>query len=256
MRYPEQPRRPVLVTWVAVFHLIFGGLGLLCVGGVIVTLATGVGKSGGPPPANENPQQKAARELQERVQARAETEAPWEKALSPYHTAANLLLVLLLVVAGVGLLQMRKWGWWASVAFGVLCLLMQIYLLLFDLLYRYPAESRILEEELQAAAAVAPVPGFVAMALRARLFVPAGLAALFMLYPLIVLLVMILPSVRAAFRGEFPHHAAMGYDGGRGPDGAPPGAGYDPAWEGYGGEAGRPPHPGPAAPEDRPEAPH
>jgi hypothetical protein len=248
MRSPMQPRRPALVTWVAVFHLIFGGLFLLCGVGVGVTQLTGVGKQGGPPPAGEPPAQKEWREYREQYRQRLEEADPWVKTLDPVHASISLLLLpLLLVVAGVGLLMMRKWGWWASVAFGVLCLLVQIYYILFTLLYVFPTGGRVVEELLPdypTLAGAAPL-------LRLMPALNAVLSALIMLYPAVVLLIMMLPSVRAAFRGEFLERPATEYDGGPGPDGAPPGAARDPGLGDFGDKPDRV-----QAPEDRPEAPH
>jgi hypothetical protein len=245
MRNPMQPRRPALVTWVAVFHLIFGGLGLLCGVGVGATQLTGVGKQGGPPPANEPPPQQEWRKFQETYQERMEQDAPWAKSLAPAHTAVNLLLLLLLVAAGLGLLLMRKWGWWASVVFGALCLSLQIYYLLFHIFYFYPVGSRVVEEELPNYPALSGSPAILlGCRLMPALF--ALLAGLIMIYPLLVLLVMFLPSVRAAFRGESWGRAPAGYEGGPGDDGGPPGAGRAPGGppEGrqpVGGEHGRAP---------------
>jgi hypothetical protein len=191
-------KRPTSVLVIAIFHFVFGGLGLLCGLPALVMQASGMGRVGAAPPAGATQQQIEMQEMQVRVQQRTEQEAPLQKTLAPINMVINLLLSLVLVVAGFGLVKMLPWGWWGSVVYAAASILMQIYLILFNLLYSMPIGGRILDEELKSRPTLQPLAGFL------QLIIPLaiGLAVLGLIYPTIVLIVMSRPKVRAAFRGE------------------------------------------------------
>ena len=109
----------------------------------------------------------------------------------------NLLTSILLVVAGVGLVKLQPWGWYGSVVYGVARIIIQIYILIFNLLYSLPITGRILEEELRKRPTLQP------LAFILQIVTPAAIAvaALGLIYPIIVLIFMSRPNVRAAFRG-------------------------------------------------------
>jgi hypothetical protein len=188
--------RPTSVLVIAIFHFIFGGLGLLCGLPGFVMQASGVGRAGmAAPPAGATQQQKEMQEMQVRLQQRTEQEAPVQKTLGPVNIVINLVLSLVLVVAGFGLVKMLPWGWWGSVVYAAASILMQIYLILFNLFYSMPISGRILDEELKSRPTLQPLAGFL------QLIIPLaiGFAVLGLIYPIIVLIVMSRPKVRAAF---------------------------------------------------------
>jgi hypothetical protein len=193
-----RPKRPTSVLVIAIFHFIFGGLGLLCGLPGLVMQASGMGRPTGALPANATQQQKDLQEMQTQVQQRTEKEAPLQTPFVLGNIFLNLVISLLLVVAGFGLVKMQPWGWWGSVFYGVARIIMQIYMLLFYLLYSLPLTGRILEEELKSRPTLQP------FAWLYQIITPITIVvtALGLIYPIIVLIVMSRPKVRAAFRGE------------------------------------------------------
>jgi hypothetical protein len=194
-----RPNRPTSVLVIAIFHFIFGGLGLLCGLPGLVMQGSGIGNAGaGPLPASATQQQKELHEMQVRVKQRTEQAAPATAPFLQINVVLNLLISLLLVVAGFGLVKMQLWGWWGSVVYGVVRIIMQIYILLFNLLYSLPIGGRILEEELKSQPTLQPYAWIFQIVTPLAI----GVAALGLIYPIIVLIVMSRPKVRAAFRGE------------------------------------------------------
>ena len=110
----------------------------------------------------------------------------------------NLLTSILLVVAGVGLVKLQPWGWYGSVVYGVVRIIIQIYILIFNLLYSLPITGRILEEELRSRPTLQP------FAFIFQIVTPIAIASavLGLIYPIIVLIFMSRPNVRAAFRDQ------------------------------------------------------
>jgi hypothetical protein len=191
-----RPNRPTSVLVIAIFHFIFGGLGLLCGLPGLAFQASGAGTA--PLAAGATQQQKELHEMQVRVKQRTEQAAPATAPFLQINVVLNLLISLLLVVAGFGLVKMQLWGWWASVVYGVIRIVMQVYILLFNLLYSLPIGERILEEEMKSRPTLQPYVWIFQIVTP----VAIAVAALGLIYPIIVLIVMSRPKVRAAFRGE------------------------------------------------------
>ena len=192
-------KRPTSVLVIAIFHFIFGGFGLLCGLPGLVMQASGIGNPGKAPlPAGATQQQIDLHDMQVQVQKRSEQAAPLQAPFLMGNVILNLLISLLLVVAGIGLVKMQSWGWLGSVVYGVARIVMQIYILLFSLLYSLPRTGPILEQELRSRPSLQP------FAFVYQIVTPLaiGVAALGLIYPIIVLIVMSQPKVRAAFRGE------------------------------------------------------
>jgi hypothetical protein len=192
-------KRPTSVLVIAIFHFIFGGLGLLCGLPGLVMQASGFGNAAKAPlPAGASQQQIDLHDMQVRVQQRSEQAAPLQAQVLMVNLILNLLISLLLVVVGFGLVKMQWWGWLGSIVYGVARIVMQIYTLLFSLLYSLPRTGPILEEELRSRPSLQP------MAFVYQIVTPLAIVAavLGLIYPIIVLIVMSRPKVRAAFRGE------------------------------------------------------
>ena len=232
-----QPNRPTSLTVIAVFHFVLGGLGLLCgmmaVGGQAI--GGGGGNPFGQPPAGAWRSSRKCKTFRRRSPSAGQQEAPLQKPVGLVIMTVNLLLSILMIVAGVGLLQVKRYGWWGSVLYGAGSLLTQISALLFNLVYALPITQRILDQELQSHPTLAPLAGFMQMIGP----ITIGVVVLGMIYPTIVLIIMSRPKVRAAIDGK-PAGADDYGDrfgpGGRIPDAGqyPPGYGQDPP--GYGQE--------------------
>jgi hypothetical protein len=207
-----RPKRPTSVLVIAIFHFIFGGFGLLCGLPSLAMQSAGIGGAGTPVAAGAPQQQKDLHDMAEQVKKRSEQAAPLTAPFMRVNVFLNLLLSLLLVVAGVGLVKLQPWGWWGSVVYGVAGIFMQIYIVLFNLLYSLPIAERILEEEMKSRPSLQPF----AWTLQIVAPIAIGVAALGLIYPIIVLIFMSRPKVRAAFRGEIADaDGADGFDDGR-----------------------------------------
>src|SRR5262245_3436168 len=103
----SQPRRPVLVTVVAVVNFIYGGLGILtltCTAGLIGLLVLLLQNAPAPPP-NQPDQAATWKELGQIAQA-----LPGFVPLYVTYYAVELVMLVVLIVSGFGLLRMRGWG--------------------------------------------------------------------------------------------------------------------------------------------------
>jgi hypothetical protein len=189
--------KPTAVTVIAILQLIFGGLGLC------IALANLAGL----------PQQMAALNQQnvqklppaQRPPTQAELEEKVEKHLPSYQAiqkgslAGSAVLCVLMLLSGIGLLAMRPWGRFVAITYAVLSILYTVASLVFTAAVVMPAMSEAIQDLAGQGNAQAQL-----MAQAMQIGMVAGLAigALVVIYPIIVLVIMLLPSVRAAFRGE------------------------------------------------------
>lgn len=178
-------QRPTAVLVIAIFHLIFGGLGLLCgvCGGIMDLVGTPNAQTGASA-------QQARKEVTEQVLSQR---VPLYRAYTIGNRVSGVLTSLLLVAAGIGLLQLQSWGRWLSVGYAALSLLVNFIGFVWTLAFFTPAYNEIFRrlppqnDQERMAADIARVTG------------PA-VPCVIMIYPVAVLIVMLLPSVGAAFR--------------------------------------------------------
>jgi hypothetical protein len=187
-------RRPTAVLLIAVLHFVFGGLGLLC------TVCAGVMELTGTQQALANagtPGQKHQAELQARRKEVSEQvheeRIPLYRAYSVTNRVFNTLFCVLLIASGAGLLRMQSWGRWLSVVYGVLSILANLAVFVYTIAFFMPADQEVFRR-------MPPQNDTEHMAYNIAMVVaPAGPCAM-MVYPVAVLIVMLLPSVGAAFR--------------------------------------------------------
>ncbi len=190
---------PGIVTAIAILHFIGGGLAIIL---ALCGLAQGAmaGASGGfgSNPANAQVQanQKQTEEIMEQT---VEKRLPHYKAIGMVENAVDLLLGVLMVAAGIGLLQVQQWGRILSIVYACLAIPNRIlYEITLYLTITGMAEAmeRIQKEDPNLAKAGGPNLGSFMQA--------AGVgwvlfSSLFVLYPIFVLIVMFRPKVKAAF---------------------------------------------------------
>jgi len=179
--------RPTAITTMAILNIVIGGLGMLCglCGLGAPAASAGIlkmaGAGAGDPMAV----------LNERVPG----------LFFWMFTKISLALVLsvLLVIAGIGLLNMKKWGRTLSLVYAIFTIPLQIAYVLFQILLVQPATK-------EAMAQIQPppmAPGQAAGQQIGQQIGPAigvvGAASLFVLYSVAVLVVMLLPAVTEAF---------------------------------------------------------
>jgi hypothetical protein len=205
--------KPTAVTVIAILQLVFGGLGLF---GAVVNLSGA-------------PQQLAAVSQQnlppnQRAPTQAELEQEIGKYVPHYHLvlqtslALSGVLCLLMIGSGVGLLRLRPWGRSLAITYAVLSIAVSIASIVYQCAVVLPGMAGFSQEM-----ANSPNPMWRMMAASMSSFAVFGavLGAAFMIYPIIVLIIMLQPSVRAAFRGEAVPEGPEDYR-----DAGPPG-GFD-----------------------------
>jgi hypothetical protein len=182
-------RRSGLVTTIAILHLIGGGLGLigsLC-GGVlllIAAIATPGAAGGGPPTAQQ-------------IQAHMTANAAGYQAYQVSGLAVGLVLDMLLLTSGMGLLTLQPWARWTSIVYAVLSLIYKAANILYALLVANPVMKAFVEGE-----ARRMPPGQAEsyeMISMWSLYGSVCGQAVFIVYPIAVLIVMLLPSTGRQF---------------------------------------------------------
>src|SRR5262249_10340736 len=128
-------KRPTAILVIAIFHFLFGGLGLFC--GVCsgVMSASGAGKEFAKrfDPDVERQAEKA--QANERIK---EARVPGYRFEKSFEVAMDWVLSLALVAAGFGLLYMKPWGHWLSTGYATARILMSIVLFFYNLEYLAP----------------------------------------------------------------------------------------------------------------------
>jgi hypothetical protein len=194
------PRRelPTVVLVLAIFHFIVGGYELLCgvCGGI--TLLTNPDTAalfsfGNPQLAQ---QQQAQQEAMQRV---LNERVPHLKAYQAESVAVSLALAVVLIAAGVGLLSLRGWARTLSLAYAVLSILQTLLAAFYSFVYVAPAN----EEAFRQMPALNPQQAHMNQSL-GQMMMPLMVVGVLiqLVYPVTILIIMLLPSVRAAFRGE------------------------------------------------------
>jgi hypothetical protein len=185
--------RPAGVLVIAIFHFIFGGVGLLCnlcgAGGQAINANKSFGSKGN---AEE-----------ERIERDAEAvlnrKAPGYHAVEVGDIVVSLLANGVLIAAGVGLLLLKPWARITSISWAALILLVKVFVAGYYILVVFPALSAAFRE------ALGDVPAQQRQAAESVItFLKGALIAspcLVSIYAVVVLIVMLLPGVSAAFSG-------------------------------------------------------
>jgi hypothetical protein len=190
----RQRTTPILVL--AILHLVGGGLGLilsLCgCGGLLMSNALGSAiptmpqrPGQPPPPPNFN---EIMKQMNDRV--------PGYRAFTFGSTGADFLLSVLLLAGGIGLLNVQPWGRWLSLVYAPISILVHLASFVYQLVWVLPATEAVYAQNPahKELSSIATISGGVG------LFVNL----LIVIYPITVLVILLLPSTAAAFRGEIP----------------------------------------------------
>src|SRR5262249_10933234 len=122
--------RPTAVLVLAILHFIGGGLGVmgvLCTGGMLAAGGSQsmFGKPPAPPPGKQGPNFEEFQRFQEDVTKAAEN-PPGGKAYQVTSLGVDLLLSLMLLIGGIGLLNMQPWGRLLSLVYAFLSIVYHI----------------------------------------------------------------------------------------------------------------------------------
>lgn len=190
-------QRPTIILVIAILHFIFGGIGLFC------GICSGVMELAGPSRILQaNPQQGHRQQVTEQVLSR---KVPLYRAYSIGNRISSLLSCLLLIASGVGLLYVQSWGRWLSVVYALLSLFVNLIVLVYTIVFFMPAYEEIFRQlppqsdQEEIAYTFAKVAG------------PAG-GCIMMIYPMVVLIVMLLPSIAATFQARNDRQRSLSFE--------------------------------------------
>ena len=195
--------RPTSLTVLAIFHFIFGGLGLVCGLFGLVGMATGMGRAGAGGVATTL-DQKEVQDMQKKLEDALEKESPGYKTRQSFFAVLSLLTSVMLLVSGLGLWNTSSWARPVNFVYAALSLIHSLASLFFALAYDLPITNRVIAEMPatgQAAAMTKSIMGF-------AMYWAVALIVIMMIYPIITIIVMLLPSTARAFspaaEGEEP----------------------------------------------------
>ncbi len=205
-----RPQRPTVVLVLAILHLIGGGFGLivvLCSGVGLLTLGAmsgGAGGAGGqaPPGSSVHMQmylaQNAAGYMPEQI----------------VYMVLGLILAMLLLMCGVGLLMMQPWARYLSFVYAALSIFRAVGNIAYTLFVLWPVTDKYIETHL------APnMPPGAGVGGKMGFFGGVAFQVAFILYPILVVVLLLIPSVAQAFargralRREGPEDEDEGWGG-------------------------------------------
>lgn len=189
------PKRPTLVLVIAILHFTLGGLSLFYgVCGIGAQLVMQAKLLPQPPTVPGRPKPITQEEIQNYVEQRV----PSYKVMLFGGMTFELCLSILMISAGFGLLQMRTWGRHLSIGYACLSVAFK----LFGIVYAFLVSLPIMNEFLNQVPDHGPETMIMVKTMRVALSATPVMQLSYMIYPIAVLVVMNLPSVSAAFRGQ------------------------------------------------------
>jgi hypothetical protein len=189
---------PRLINVIAILQMVFGALGLLMAVPGAIALATGVQPGAFNPGQAGGPQAQMQKELQDGIFKAEQESMPGGKATRYGQLGFGVLLSLMMIASGWGLKQMQPWGRTLAILYAVGSLLEKVFAVTVLSLYTIPAMIAFLDQFATGGPQQAMIANFTRIASYASLVGPVVVAV----YPIIVLVIMLKASTRAAFRGE------------------------------------------------------
>jgi hypothetical protein len=199
--------RPAAVQVIGILHLIIGGLGVLCLLGSLAT-------AGGGMMAFQKAEQK---KQMEEFQRALETKAP---AYGAYKAVCEIIIPMLLtaalIVGGIGLLQMKPWSRPLSIGYALTSMFHKLAVGVYSILFLLPIMSDLAKTMIPDDPNMNPQARAQAVSIMETSMSVGMLASpcVSMIYPVAVLIVMGLPSVRQAFGDVPPVESDGGYSAG------------------------------------------
>jgi hypothetical protein len=204
-------QRPAVLTVMGILNLVFGSLGLLCglCGGIgFLFILGGAGQGGAGFGGGPNPFAAEADKWRFMSQ-----EIPAFPAVRIGELVVGFLFSTCLIVSGIGLLNMRGWGRVLALLYSLFTILLTLGSLIFTLAVVNPVQQRwILDFRRRNPGA--PTNDLLTDPTLVNILTVVG-AVLSMIYAIVLLITMLLPSVSAAVAGRSP---AADYDLDRGED--------------------------------------
>ena len=141
---------------------------------------------------NADPFQQRVREASETAQA----DLPANRLFTNLYLVSSIVCGGLLIASGVGLLRTAPWARRLAITYAILSAVVSVIYLFYETLVRTPALSNALD---QLQPTTAEEQSTLSM-MRSATHVAPIFGCLMLIYPIVVLIVMFLPTVRAAFR--------------------------------------------------------
>ncbi len=187
-------QRPAAVTVMGILNIVFGSLGLLCyicggIGLLMLFNSNALNLPGGINPFEDM-----------KVFMSREVPAYWPIAIG--QIVLGFIMSILLLVAGIGLLNMGGWARVLSIIYSIITILMQIGGLIFTLAYVNPAMERWQQQFMGRVGGRLP-PGAMGGADSTFNNLTSVVGAIIgMVYAIVLLIMMLQPRVSAAFSGR------------------------------------------------------
>jgi hypothetical protein len=191
-------KHPAVVV-VAILQLVFGSIGL-CL--ALYNLSGLPKRMAAASQQNLPPGQRQF--SQEEIEKRLEQRFPNYHLMEKAQQGASAFMCLLMITSGIGLLLMQVWARFLTIGYAVLSILLTIANVIYAVAVVLPLMSELTRDLTSQAAPPGggPPPQMVAQIVQGAMVLGVAMAALIVVYPITVLVIMLLPSVGAAFRGE------------------------------------------------------
>jgi hypothetical protein len=182
-------QRPTSITVLAVFHFIFGGVGMLC---NLCDAATHAGNSaklfGAAPDAEE-----------EEIEEIMNRKAPNFQRVAIGDTILSLLASGALIAAGIGLLLMKSWARYVSLGWAAIIVLEKICVAAYFVIAGFPALTEMMHAAAEGDADLAGQRGMLETIITfMKVYLVTG-PCLLSIYAVIVFVVLLTPTASAAF---------------------------------------------------------
>jgi hypothetical protein len=208
---------------VAILQLCFGAVALcmnVCGGAMQMAGGSQLFMPAGAPQAAQQKQ------LEQDIEDLMEQKIPHYKAWQYFGLGLGVMSATVMVVSGAGLLKMRPWARWLTIVYACYNMANTIIGVVIAITITLPITAEIFAE-LSAKGGLppgaAPMMGAMGPLMQAATYAQLVLLA----YPIVLLVVMFLPNVRAAFRAAGAGHVEQGADDWEDDEADAPGDGSD-----------------------------
>jgi hypothetical protein len=202
-------RRPTSVLVIAALQLVIGGIGIICsacgaAGSAIGDKAAFQG--GGANNPDQVKMQEATKKLEEKTKEIEEQKVPGKRVYEIVNQVMGWVLSIALIVSGIGLLKMQGWARALAIVYAVVSLLHKVVIAIYTIAFMNPAAQEALQQiPAEDQKTLEMITNFAFVFTYVLIFGT-------MIYPIIVLIVMLLPSVARAFRPYDPDRDLGGAD--------------------------------------------
>jgi hypothetical protein len=194
---------PASIKVFGILQIVFGGLALLCslLGalGLAMSFAMGGAAGGGAAAPNLKPQEKEMVEFQQSLPT-IQDKQPGGKVVQYAQAGLDLVLSVVMIVSGIGLLQMQAWGRLLAIGYSVVSLLQKVFGIVYAVAFTIPATNQLIETF----APKFPPAQTMASLFRMIAYATPIVMLVIAVYPTLVLIFMLKGSTARALRSDRP----------------------------------------------------